>query len=257
MSLQKRFRSAALAAVLHLLASIAIVLGIAWLVFGVWYPGALRELTSGLELFLILLVVDLICGPLLTLVLFNPSKPKRKWHLDLGLILFIQFTALAYGLSQVSGSRPVFVAFEGDRFRIVQALDVNVDRLGEAPAEFQTMGFAGPKIIGVRLAKPGDPDHLASLKMSIDGLHPAFRPSRWQSYESQVPEVLLQLKPVKELRIKNPEKLDVLNAALSDLNLSEAQAGYLPLVRDVVTDWVVLVDRSNGLPRAYLHLDGW
>ncbi|MCY1561101.1 hypothetical protein D9M68_983180 [compost metagenome] len=69
--------------------------------------------------------------------------------------------------------------------------------------------------------------------------------------------MLAQLKPLGELRAKNPEKIDALNASLTELQLSEEQVGYLPLVRDVVTDWVVLVERTNGRPRAYLHMDGW
>lgn len=252
-----RLKAAVPVAALHFFSCVIVALGLSSLVFGVWYPGEFRKITNGIELFLILITVDVICGPLLTFVLYNPLKSKRKWHLDLGLILFIQLTALAYGLSQVADSRPIFVAFEGDRFRIVQAFDINRDQLIEAPAEFKAIDFSGPKLIGVRLAKHGDADHLTSLQMSINGLHPAFRPSRWQNYESQVPEVLLQLKSIAELRSKNPGKLEELEAALKALNLTDAQAGYLPLVRDVVTDWVVLVDRTRGRPRAYLQLDGW
>lgn len=257
MSLLSRLKSAAPVAAFHFVACAAIALGMAWLVFGVWYPGELRKLANGFELFLILMIVDTVCGPLLTMVLYSPAKPKRQWRLDLGLILFIQLTALAYGMSQVISSRPVFIAFEKDRFRIVQALDINRDHLGAAPVEFQNIGFAGPRLIGVRIAKPGDADFLASIQMSIDGLHPAFRPSRWQNYETQVPEVLAQLRSVDELRVKNQAKLAILNTAVSELNFAESQMGYLPLVRDTTTDWVVLINRLDGLPLAYINLEGW
>ena len=257
MSLAIRVNSALRAAFLHFCYSLLVALGVAWLVFGVWFPGQLKHLTDGNALFLILMAVDVICGPVLTLVLYNPAKPRSKWRLDLGLIVLTQVAALVYGLGQVASARPVYVAFEGDRFRIVQALDVNPSRLSEAPPDHRSLSDTGPKVIGVHLAKMGDPDHLASLQMSIQGMHPAFRPSRWRSYGSQVPEVLEQLKPIGELRAKNPEKIGVLTASLKELKLKEDQVGYLPLVRDVVTDWVVLVERSNGAPRAYLHLDGW
>lgn len=252
-----RIQAALRAASLHLFASLFVALCVAGLIFSVWFPSALRDLTGGSELFLILLAVDVVCGPVLTLVLYNPAKPRNKWRLDLGLIVLIQLSALVYGLGQVASARPVFVAFEGDRFRVVQALDVSPSRLNEAPTGHNVLSYTGPKVIGVRLAKTGDPDHLASLQMSIQGLHPAFRPGRWRTYESQVPEVLAQLKPLGELRAKNPEKIEVLNASLSELGLSDDQVGYLPLVRDVTNDWVALVERSNGAPRAYLHLDGW
>lgn len=244
-------------AVLHLGISLLVAICVAWMVFGFWFPDGLHELTGGRSLFLILMAVDVVCGPVLTLVLFNPAKSRAKWRFDLGLIVLTQCAALVYGLGQVASARPVFIAFEGDRFRIVQALDVSPSRLNEAPYEQKYFGYTGPKVIGVRLAKMGDPDHLASLQMSIQGLHPAFRPSRWQTYESQVSDVLAQLKPVGDLRAKNPEKIEVLNTSMSKMGLSEDQVGYLPLVRDVANDWVVLVERSSGAPRAYLHLDGW
>ncbi len=252
-----RIQAAVRAALLHFLASLLLALCVAGLIFFVWFPGALRDLTGGSALFFILMAVDVICGPVLTLVLYDPTKPRDKWRLDLGLIVLMQVAALLYGMGQVASARPVFVAFEGDRFRIVQALDVSPSRLNEAPPDLQNLSYTGPNFLGVRLAKTGDPDHLASLQMSIQGLHPAFRPSRWQIYESQVPEVLAKLKPIGQLREKNPEKVEILKASLSKLGLSDDQVGYLPLVRDVVTDWVVLVERSNGAPRAYLHLDGW
>lgn len=257
MLLSTRIRTALRAALLHFLVSLPIALGAAWLVFGVWFPGVLRELSGGSTLFLVLISVDVVCGPVLTLVLYSPAKSKNKWTMDLGLIVLIQLTALAYGIAQVASARPVFVAFEGDRFRVVQAIDVNIDRLSEAPNGLQYLSYAGPRIIGVHLAKSGDADHLTSLQMSIQGLHPAFRPSRWRTYESQVPQVLARLKPVGDLRAKNPEKVEVLNVSLRKLGMRDDQVGYLPLVRDVANDWVVLVERSNGAPRAYLHLDGW
>ncbi len=257
MPLSTRIRSATHVALLHFCVSCLVALGVAWLVFVVWFPGTLRELASGLDLFFIVMAVDVVCGPVLTLVLYDPAKSREKWLLDLGLIVLIQLAALVYGMGQVASARPVFLAFEGDRFRIVQALDVNVDRLSEAPAELQSLSYLGPRVIGVRLAKSGDPDYLLSLQMSIQGLHPAFRPSRWKNYESQLPEALAALKSLDELRPKNLKKMDLLDDSLTELKLGNEQVGYLPLVRDLTTDWVVLVDRSNGRLLAYLHLDGW
>lgn len=40
-------------------------------------------------LFGILAAVDLVCGPLLTFVLFNPCKSRRELVLDLGLVIVL------------------------------------------------------------------------------------------------------------------------------------------------------------------------
>jgi hypothetical protein len=252
-----RAASAARAACLHLGVSLVVAILVAGLVFGVWYRPPFHELTGGTRLFLLVMVIDVVCGPVLTLVLFNPAKSKAKWRLDLGLIVLTQLAALVYGLSQVASARPVLVALEGDRFRLVQAFDVDTTRLREAPESLQTLSLSGPKLIGVRLSNPSDADFPESVKLASQGFHPAFRPSRWVEFSAQVPGLLQKLKPMGELRMKNAEKAHLIDEALRKAGVPEEQVGYLPLVLDVKTDWVALVRRTDGVPVQYLHLDGW
>ncbi len=257
MNWRVRVRSASRAALLHLGLSLLAAGAIAWLVFGVWYPSPLQELTGGSAIFFVLIAVDVVCGPVLTLVLYDPTKSRIKWRVDLGLIVFIQLCALAYGLHQVSSARPLFVALEGDRFRLVQAFDVDPLNLHEAPEGLRALSYAGPQLLGVRLAVPGDADYLGSVQLSTQGLHPAFRPSRWRRFEEQRADLQKRLRPVGELRAKNPERKADLETALRNIGLNDEQVGYLPLVREEITDWVALVRRSDGQPLTYLHLDGW
>lgn len=252
-----RLRSAARAALLHLALSLLVAGAVAWLVFGLWYPAPFHELTGGRKLFLILMAVDAVCGPSLTLVLYDPAKSRFKWRMDLCLIVMIQLAALTYGMSQVASARPVFVAFEGDRFRLVQAFDVDTQQLSLAPHGLGALGYSGPQLLGVRLAQSGDPDYLQSVQLSAQGFHPAFRPSRWRPFAEQIPLLRQQVKPLAELRAKNAQKLEELDTVLKKHGLIEEEVGYLPLVREEITDWVALVRRSDGHPFAYLHLDGW
>lgn len=257
MTWNTRIRSASRAALVHLSLSTLVALVVAGVVFGVWYPSPFHEITGGRTLFFLLMAVDVVCGPVLTLVLYDPAKSRFKWRVDLALIALMQLSALGYGLHQVANARPVAVAFEGDRFRLVQAFDVDTSSLHEAPASLRSLGYAGPQLLGVRLARSGDADYLSSLHLSLQGLHPAFRPSRWRPFNEQVPALLASLKPLDALRQKNPQQTTQLDAQLAQQGLSEEQAGYLPLVRDEITDWIVLVRRSDGQPFGYLHMDGW
>jgi len=257
MSLPDRIPSALRAAGIHLGLSALVAVGVAGLVFGLWYPSPLHQLTGGQALFLILMAVDVVCGPVLTLVLYNPAKSRSKWLLDLGLIVLVQLGALAYGLTQVASARPVYLGFEGDRFRVVQAFDVPREQLHAAPEALRSLPMTGPEPLGVRLAQSTDPDYLASVQLALQGMHPSFRPSRWQTYDTQVDRVRTSLLPLSRLREKHPDRATDITQALGNTGLAEADVGYLPLVRDLVTDWVVLVHRSDGRPVGYLHLDGW
>ena len=103
------------AAGVHLLVSTVIVGLAALLVFYVWYPGELSTMLGGLELFFFVVICELALGPLVSLVIFNPAKPRRELVRDYALVVVVQLAALSYGLYAVALSRPVFLVFVKDR----------------------------------------------------------------------------------------------------------------------------------------------
>lgn len=257
MSLLVRMKSAARKAALHLAASFVVSALVAWVLLRLWYPAPYDQLSSGRGLFFLLILVDAICGPLLTLLVFNPEKSKAKWRFNLAVIVALQLGALSYGLQASASARPVFLAFEGNRFRVVQANDVDPEHLKDARPEFTVFSLTGPQLIGTRLSQPTDADFPESLQLALNGLPPAFRPSRWVPYAEQQAQVVNELKPLSELRTKNPDKSAEIDRMVNAGDLEENELGYLPLVNDVKNDWVVVVSRQDALPRAYLHIDGW
>lgn len=257
MAMSQRLRSAGRVALWHLGLSGVVAVLVAALVFVVWYPHPFDRLVKGRELFLLLLGVDLVCGPLLTLILFDPLKAKHKWRIDLALIVCIQSLALAYGMAQVAESRVVFLAFEGDRFRLVQAGDVVEERLNKASVDVGKPSWGSPRLIGTRLLAPTDPGFATSIQQAMQGVHPAFRPERWIAYEDVRPEVQRALKPIAFLKTQNPLTVGALNRFQTDAALDDAALGYLPLVSNETTDWVAIVRRSDAQPVAYFQMDGW
>jgi hypothetical protein len=214
-------------------------------------------LFGGKTLFLLLLIAHIICGPLLTLVVFNPSKSRTELRLDISLVVLLQATALVYGVFSIVQARPVFLAFEGDQYRVVNLPDVQLMDLNEAPKDLQKLSLIGPKLIGVRLLSPTDSEYLQSIKLALQGEHPAFRPSRWLDYQLQVKNVIEHARPLADLRLKHPEKSLLIDGALERAGLLEKELGYLPLTSGESTDWIVVVELTAGQPKAILHLDGW
>ena len=95
------------AAAIHLSISAAIGLVVGALLLLVWYPPPYFHAAGADQLVLLLVGVDLVLGPLLTLILFRSGKKGLKF--DLAMIAVLQTTALVYGLSVVLQSRPVFL----------------------------------------------------------------------------------------------------------------------------------------------------
>ena len=93
-----RFRSSAPRALIHLLISFAVAcIVVAWvLIF--WFLAPFVDISSGYPLFFLIVSVDLVCGPLLTLMLLHDQKTKKTRMVDLALIVLVQISALAYGV---------------------------------------------------------------------------------------------------------------------------------------------------------------
>nr|WP_276510001.1 TfpX/TfpZ family type IV pilin accessory protein [Niveibacterium umoris] len=241
----------------HLLASVVIALICAALVFQVWYPFPYNRILGGKELFLLVVAVDVVCGPVLTAVLFDRTKKRHLLIMDIGLVVVIQLAALAYGVFTMYQARPVFLAFEGNRFRVVRHLDVDFEQLARAPKEFRTIRRDGPTLIAVRLAASTDRDFPQSIQMSLRGDHPAFRPERWERYDLQRSKVVAELKPIAKLREKYPLRQKMIDDMLRQSGANERELGYLPMDAGKYADWVVVVRRQDAQPAAYLPLDGW
>ncbi len=252
-----RLKEASRFALKHLAVSVLIAALCAGLVFGVWYPYPYSQLAGGRELFMIVVVVDVIIGPLLSLVVFNPAKPRRELWRDLGIIFVIQAAALGYGLHSVAQARPVYLAFEADRFRVVAVPDIDMGALGDAPPSLRDLSWTGPKPLGVRLLANDDPQYLKSLQLAFEGLHPAFRPQRWVEYDTQRSQAIAAAKPLAELKRKQAAQAAMIEREVAKLGLKETDLGYLPLASQHHTDWSVLIDLKDGEPRLLLHVDAW
>lgn len=255
MLLRRRLLAGMSAALKHLLFSVLVAAAVAGLVFCVWYPSPYDELAGGQTLFWLVIGVDMVCGPLLTLVIFNPAKPRAELVRDIGFVVLIQLTALVYGLNSVAQARPVWLAFEGNRFRVVSVPDLADQKLDEAPADLRQLSWTGPKPLGVQLADPTDPGYTQSILQSLEGLHPAFRPSRWRPYDEMVSELRKVLLPIDQLFTKEPAKEALIREGLKGLKLDEL--GYLPLESESLSEWVVVINRNTARPVRFLPVDGY
>jgi hypothetical protein len=251
-----RFYAASRASSIHLVLSLGIALIAALLVFGVWYPTPYRDFAGGRELFMLVIGVDVVCGPLLTAVIFNPAKPKAELFRDLALVALIQVSALAYGLYSVAVARPVHMVFEVDRLRVVTAAEVQSEDLTKAKAPWNTLPWSGPTLIGSRDPLNSD-DMMKSLDLSLQGNEPSQRPHWWQDYALSRPVVLKRAHAMAALRTKHPQQNALIDSAVRESGQAEATLLWLPLTSFRTTEWVVLIDAKTALPLAYAPLDGF
>ena len=226
-------------------------------VFGLWYPSPYDEITRVRPLFIIFIAVNIIIGPFLTLIVYNPKKIRAELYRDLCIVILLQINAFAYGLYSLIEARPVWLAFEGDRFRVVSVPDINKNELKNAPEALRELSLTGPQPLGVHLIRNDDPAFLQSIEMSMNGLHPAFRPERWIPYAQQTLQVKSAARPVTLLYRKNSHNKFLLDKVVKKTGLPISQLGYFPLMAGEAENWTILIDLESMQPRAYLPLESW
>lgn len=255
--MKSRLKGAAKAALWHGLCCVIVAAIAATMVFEVWFPHPYELIEGGRRLFEIIVIVDVVCGPALTFVLFDSNKTKKSLFLDLSLVFFIQMVALIYGLHSVYAARPVFLVFEVDRFRVVSSRDISEVNLSEVKLPFRESGFLGPKVIAARVPKPGDADYLQSLDLSLKGVEPALRPNLWRPYEDQENLVKNKLYSLSALMVRQEKNIEVINLAIEKTQLPEIKMGYLPVVGRNGSGWIALVAKDDARVLGFAEVDGF
>ena len=246
MSASHRLHFAARYALRHLLLSLLVALASAAVVFGLWYPAPYRQMLQVGHIYLLVLVVDVVCGPLLTLIVASPRKSRRERWLDFSLIGAIQLAALAYGMYSVWVARPAVLAFESDRLVVVTANEVQNEALTKAPPGLQRLPWAGVLQVGTRRATSGA-ETLSSVELGLAGVSPAMRPDWWLPWAEAQAVMRSRAKPLAELIARRPEAAALLQAAAQSAGRDVKDLTYLPLVSSKTLDWVALLDADLNI----------
>ena len=144
---------------LHLTGSccvLGLVLGGLWLG---WYRWPGWYLSSVLHVVGIVLLVDVVIGPTLTLTVSNPRKPRRVLARDIAIIVTAQLVALVYGSVTLWSGRPLYYAFSVNSLDMVQASDIEPPELALARRQNPTFvphWYSLPRWIWAPL--PEDPE---------------------------------------------------------------------------------------------------
>jgi hypothetical protein len=109
---------------LHLASSVTVLSLILGGLYLGWYYWPGWYLTTAAHVVLIMILVDAALGPVMTLIIANPSKPKRQLARDIAVIVTVQVIGLMYGTFTLWHGRPLYYAFSVDRLQIVQASDI-------------------------------------------------------------------------------------------------------------------------------------
>jgi hypothetical protein len=145
---------------IHLLISSAVLGSFLAFVFLVWYPHPVFILEGLVQIVWVLVGVDIVLGPALTLVVFKTGKPGLKR--DLSIIAAIQIAGFIYGAHTFYVERPAFAVFyDSDKFEVIPASDMK--DLGKLDPVLGHSKLGGPSIVFVDA-----PTEISELKKILE-----------------------------------------------------------------------------------------
>ena len=250
-NLKNRLRASAI----HLGISLALAGLMAWLVFGLWYAYPYREISGGRELFMLVIAVDVVMGPLITLMIFNRAKPRRELITDLSIVALLQLAALGYGVWTVYAARPVHLVFEYQRLNVVHAADIDPETLPQAPPALQSLPRTGPTLLSLRRFKDASEEYDSTMA-AVAGVPQAAQPMLWQPWEASRADILQAARPIAELQQRFSAQSALIDSAIASTGRPAEALRTLPLVTRK-GDWTVLIDAQTTLPVGFVPLDSF
>lgn len=131
----------------HLSISFTVALLAIWVVFFIWYPIPLAQALGVTSLFLMLISIDVIMGPVLGFLLYKEGKKGLKF--DLTIIIILQISAFWYGFYTLAQARPVWIVYDVLTFHVVTYNDIDKDQIAWAKPEFQHPSWFKPQFVTV------------------------------------------------------------------------------------------------------------
>lgn len=233
----------------HIITSVIIAFLLTLLVLFIWYPSPLATAVGVTHIFLMLLVIDVILGPLLGLLVYKEGKKTLKF--DLSVIILIQITALCYGVFSIEQGRPAWLVYNVDRFELVRKNELINTNIQQAQPQFQQPSWFKPQYAATEFAKDTQQRNDEMFAEVFSGISIAQRPERYVELTEAKTQIQQRALPLVELQQYNP-KTDV-EKTLAKYPKADA---WLPLKANAV-DMVVLVNKKSASIIKVVDLRPW
>ncbi|MDD0803743.1 MULTISPECIES: TfpX/TfpZ family type IV pilin accessory protein [Acinetobacter] len=240
------FREKFNAFLIHLFVSVLILFIVFLLVYFVLYPYPLLTATGGKEILLIMVMIDIVLGPLLTFIVYRKYKKTLKF--DLAIIGLIQLIALVYGLYSMVLAKPCWIVFNQNKFELIQCSQI-VGDIGKS--DYQLALFERPIFIAVMLSQNPKLKSEQVFDEVLSGISLAQRPENYVDLSKVTEKIQEQAQSVMLLQQYNDvQQVDRI------LSKYPQATSFVPLKANAV-DMTVLINKDKGEVVKIVDLRPW
>lgn len=215
---------------LHLTGSasaLALVLGSFWLG---WYRWPGWYLASALHIVGIVVMVDLVLGPTLTLIVASPGKRRAVLARDILIIVTVQLIALVYGGVTLWSGRPLYYTFSVDRLELVQASDLKADDISRGRRENPALApwwYSRPRWIWAPLPDNAEEAQKIAIESAFGGTDVIQMPRDFRPWAQGLSELRKRLQKVDEEKYFSAVEKRTLKSHIVRLGLPADQANTM------------------------------
>ncbi len=185
------------AAAVHLSISLLVVGTISISIYLLWFPHGLIRIAGMDRLLITMLGVDIVAGPLLTLIVFK-AHDMPQTRRDLSVIGLLQAAFMGYALHTAWISRPVFLVWSVDQMYLLYANEIEPKHLqaGKRP-DTRTLSWTGPRLLSITL--PKDPEARAKAFVDLINAQTSLErlPLHYNDYALQKDKILRAALPAE------------------------------------------------------------
>jgi hypothetical protein len=223
-----------------------------------WYQWPGWYLTNALRVAPILASVDLVLGPLCTLLIANQAKSRKVLARDISIIATVQLAALIYGVSTLWNGRPLYYTFSEDRLQLVQAQDLDPDEVAlgrKQNPQFAPHWYSLPRWVWAPLPQDANAKEQI-IESAVGGGNDVIQmPRYFQAWEKGLPQLRDHLLTVDQQHdfsfFKKKPRLKQMMQQLGlppDDPATMIMSGQAPAL-------LVVFDRASLQIKAYLRSD--
>ena len=217
---------------LHLLSSATVLtLVLGGLYFG-WYRWPGWYLTDVTRVIVVMVCVDVVLGPTLTLIIANQTKSRRVLARDIGIIVAVQLCALSYGSVQLWNGRPLYYAFSEKILQLVQAYDIDANEAKLGREQNPTLAphwYSLPRWIWAPLPQDWETRKKIVTSAITGGDDVISMPRYFKPWNEGLPSLRSQLKKVDNVAYFAKSEKKKLKDKMKAAGMADDQLDTMPL----------------------------
>lgn len=230
----------------HLSVSLLIAIATAILIFLVWYPQPLAKAVGVTSLFVMLIIIDVIIGPLLGLLVYKEGKNTLKF--DLAVVILTQLSAFTFGFYTIAQGRPLWIVASNYNFQLVKNNEINDQSIQYAAEAFKNRSWIGPQFVGIRT----DLNHRSHVSTVQNGQGAWFNyPARYISIDKVENRFKYAIQDLTML-----EKFNSKEQVISTLKRYPQANAWMPLAAPVM-NMTILVNKDTAEIIKIVDLRPW